>query len=130
MVDQNMEKIKTMRTEIQDLKTKAKNFNQKKCPHCQEPLTLPTIHFMCGHTFHDPCIDADEFGQRQCSVCYNDYKDIIDKKDQYDTQAKDPQQFFRDLRGDSKKFHVVAQYFGRGLFSDLNKPDANGNMNQ
>jgi|TARA_B110000285_G_C15042823_1_gene572700 vacuolar protein sorting-associated protein 11 len=64
-VDANMEKIKTMRNEIHELKTQAKNFNQKKCPACEEPLTLPTIHFMCGHTYHDTCIDADN-GKRHC----------------------------------------------------------------
>lgn len=52
-VNENMEKIKKMRNEIHDLKTQAKNFNPKKCDSCQNALQTPTIHFMCGHTFHD-----------------------------------------------------------------------------
>jgi vacuolar protein sorting-associated protein 11 len=88
-VEENMSKIKGMRSQIQDLKTKAKNFNAKKCDCCQQPLSLPTIHFMCGHTFHDQCISEDT-GRRYCNTCYVDFKDIIDKKEQYDNQAQDP----------------------------------------
>lgn len=115
-----MKKIKTMRLEIQELKTQAKNFNPKKCDNCQESLKLPSIHFMCGHTFHDLCIEQDQ-GRRCCSICFTNFKEVIDKKEQFDMQAKDPQQFYRDLNRNAKKFHVVAEYFGRGLFSDLNQ---------
>ena len=121
-VEENQAKIAKMRKEIHDLKTTAKNFNSKTCDSCQNALSLPTIHFMCGHTFHDQCIESDS-GKRYCTSCYNDFKDIIDKKEQYDLQAKDPQQFFRDLNANAKKFHVVAQYYGRGLFSDLNQEE-------
>jgi len=58
-VEENMAKIAKMRQEIQDLKTTCKNFNPKQCDSCKNQLSLPTIHFMCGHTFHDQCIEAD-----------------------------------------------------------------------
>ena len=119
-MEENLKKIKDMRSEINDLKTSAKNFNPKKCDSCSAALSLPTIHFMCGHTFHDQCIESDN-GRRFCGSCVSNFKDIMDKKEQYDLQAKDPQQFYRDLNSNAKKFHVVAQYFGRGLFSDLNR---------
>ena len=119
-VDENMAKIDQMRQQIKDLKTQPKNFNPKKCDSCQNPLTLPTIHFMCGHTYHDQCIEADS-GKRYCTQCYNEHKDVSDKKDQYNHQARNPQQFVRDLDNNAKKIHVIAEYFGRGLFSDLNQ---------
>jgi hypothetical protein len=70
---------------------------------------------MCGHTFHDQCNDADS-GRRFCSVCYQEFKDIIESKEQYTQQAKDPQQFFRDLNASAKKFTVIAHYYEKGLF--------------
>mmetsp|Transcript_17398 Transcript_17398/g.29277 ORF Transcript_17398/g.29277 Transcript_17398/m.29277 type:complete len:126 (+) Transcript_17398:2808-3185(+) len=116
-----MKKISEMRQQIHDLKTQPKNFNPKNCDSCQNPMSLPSIHFMCGHSFHDQCIES-ETGKRFCTSCYNEFKDTIEKKEQYDLQAKNPQQFQRDLSANAKKFHVIAQYFGRGLFSDLNQP--------
>lgn len=114
-----MEKITKMRDHINELKTKAKAFNPNNCDGCKQKLQLPTIHFMCGHTFHDQCIDGEP-GQRNCSTCMKEFADINEKKAQYNAQAKDPQQFYRDLNTNAKKFHIVAQYFGRGLFADLN----------
>jgi hypothetical protein len=119
-VEENMKKVTEMRQEIQDLKTTAKNFNPKKCDLCHEDLKLPTIHFMCGHTFHDSCIESDA-GRRFCNTCYSSFKEVMDKKEQFDIDAKDPKQFYRDLNRNAKKFHVVAEYFGRGLFSEINQ---------
>lgn len=91
-VDENLKKIEQMNLQIKDLQTQPKIFNPKKCDSCQHNLSLPTIHFMCGHTYHDQCIEADN-GKRFCTSCYNEFKDTADKKDQYDLQAKNPQQF-------------------------------------
>ena len=121
-VDENMDKIKKMRQEIQELKTQAKNFNPKNCDSCKNSISLPMILFMCGHAFHDQCIESDA-GQRYCPVCYNEHKEVIEKKEQYNEQAKDPQQFYRDLSNNAKKFHVISQYFGRGLFNEMNQLD-------
>ena len=118
-VDHNTSKVREMRKEIHELKTTAKNFNPKTCEMCKEALKLPTIHFMCGHTFHDSCVESDA-GRRFCNTCFGQYKETLDKKEQFDIDAKDPKQFYRDLNRSAKKFHVVAEYFGRGLFSDLN----------
>ena len=87
-MEENLKKIKEMRSEINDLKTSAKNFNPKKCDSCSSALSLPTIHFMCGHTFHDQCIESDN-GRRFCGSCVSNFKDIMDKKEQYDVQAVD-----------------------------------------
>ena len=61
-VDENMEHIGKMQAEMVELKTSAKTFSQKECTLCKKKLSLPTIHFMCGHTFHDFCVDSE--GQR------------------------------------------------------------------
>jgi len=51
---------------------------------------------MCGHTFHDSCIESDN-GQRHCNTCFASFKEVADKKEQFDLDAKDPMQFYRDL---------------------------------
>ena len=66
-VEENVDHINKMKQEIVELKTSAKNFNQKECSLCDKKLSLPTIHFMCGHTFHDYCVDSE--GKRKCPKC-------------------------------------------------------------
>lgn len=58
-VDENMDHITKMQNEMVELKTAAKTFGQKECTLCKKKLSLPTIHFMCGHTFHDYCVESE-----------------------------------------------------------------------
>ena len=53
-------------------------------------------------------------------MCFNSFKEVAEKKEKFDEQANDSQQFYRDLKSNAKKFHVISQYFGRGLFSEIN----------
>ncbi len=47
------------------------------------------------------------------------FQEVIDKKEQFLDQSKQTEQFFRELNQKKVKFNVVAQYFGRGLFSEI-----------
>jgi len=80
-VDENMTNINSMKKEIDELKTTAKNFAQKDCSSCNSALGLPTIHFMCGHTYHDYCLESE--GIRRCTKCADDFQNLIDMKEQY-----------------------------------------------
>jgi len=40
------------RQEITELETKPQTFNATRCSACGKPLTLPTVHFLCKHSFH------------------------------------------------------------------------------
>ena len=62
-----MEQIGKMQTEIVEIRTQARLFSSKECAHCKDKLLLPTIHFMCGHTFHDTCVESE--GVRKCPKC-------------------------------------------------------------
>jgi vacuolar protein sorting-associated protein 11 len=64
-IKQKKAKIEEIRNVIVDnqqqtiqMKTTAINFEQKECNECGNQLSLPTIHFTCGHTFHEFCIDS------------------------------------------------------------------------
>lgn len=112
-----MSNINSMKKDIDELKTTAKNFAQKDCSSCNSALALPTIHFMCGCTYHDYCIESE--GIRRCTKCADDFQNLIDMKEQYAEQAKNTEQFFKSLNTEKVKFNVIAEYFGRGLFSDI-----------
>ena len=73
-IKEKKRKVDEIRNEIVDIqlqtitmKTTSINFEQKECADCQQPLQLPTIHFTCGHTYHEFCIDAE--GIRRCTKC-------------------------------------------------------------
>lgn len=119
-VSQLNEDIDKLRQNIKTLKTTAQLFQLKECTDCKKKLELPVLHFMCGHTFHDYCVPPSESAARECPKCLVQSQQILEKKSQLLGQIENHEQFFKELRKSEMKFDVVAQYFGRGLFANLN----------
>ena len=66
---EEMTKIKNCKSEIAKMKQTAIDFNNKKsCDLCKRELSLPTVHFMCKHTYCESCVD-DVNGIRKCPNC-------------------------------------------------------------
>lgn len=53
-----------------------------------------------------------------------EYQDTLETRKQFTAKAKDTQQFFKELNVKENKFNTIANYFGRGLFSNLNQPES------
>jgi hypothetical protein len=81
-VDENVEQIAKMSEEMGDLRTTAKTFAQKECTHCKQKLVLPTIHFLCGHTFHDSCVESEtsQSQPRRCPKCVTEFQEVLDTR--------------------------------------------------
>ncbi|CAJ2652054.1 unnamed protein product [Trifolium pratense] len=47
------------RKEISDLSNKPQIFNNTRCQFCGLQLSLPTVHFLCKHSFHQTCLNLD-----------------------------------------------------------------------
>ena len=60
------ERIDAMREDIRLMKTQAKNFDQKNCDQCGKELALPSVHFICGHSFDEFCVDGDQI--KRCNI--------------------------------------------------------------
>lgn len=66
-VKQMTERIEQMKEDILRMKRTSKNFGeQKNCSACDQELKLPTIHFMCGHTYHEFCAEGDVI--KKCNI--------------------------------------------------------------
>jgi hypothetical protein len=69
-----MHHIRNMQDEIEEVKTQTKHFNNKECAKCPgEKLELPTINFMCGHSFNVRCVDMSQGG---CPKCQGERADV------------------------------------------------------
>lgn len=66
-VEEHMKNINSMKSEIVRMKQTARTFDKKTCDHCEKELQLPTIHFLCAHSYHEHCVDPE--GIRRCTIC-------------------------------------------------------------
>lgn len=81
---------------------------------CGGGLDLPTIHFLCKHSFHQRCLNkVDE--DAECPICAPQNSTIkairkrqVESADQHDL-------FKGELQRSKDRFGVVSEFFGRGV---------------
>lgn len=74
LIKQYGEETAKMRSDIESLSTSARIFQSEKCSACSHPLDLPTVHFLCQHSFHEHCFEsyAGSNEGNECPVCLAD----------------------------------------------------------
>ncbi len=68
----NFNKLEKINTEIKELKQKARVFSVTKCTFCNQTLTPPSVYFLCNHSYHLLCLNAevkDDMKDIQCPQC-------------------------------------------------------------
>lgn len=77
---------------------------------------IPAVHFLCGHSYDLHCIgDTDQF----CPECENEIDALRKRQQSIQESANDHIEFERQLSNSKDGFGKVAQYFGRGLFTQI-----------
>ncbi|CAG2173313.1 unnamed protein product [Oppiella nova] len=66
-----------MRQQIEDMKTSPKVFQATKCSACKHPLELPSVHFMCSHSYHQHCFESYAAeNDSDCPLCLPENKNL------------------------------------------------------
>ena len=47
-----------------------------KCEICPNQLDLPSVHFLCGHSFHQHCFDSYADNDQECLTCLPEIRRI------------------------------------------------------
>ena len=129
----NYNKIEQNNQQLKELQVKAKPYNLSKCSICGQPLDIPFVYFICGHGFHQLCINGETDEEIECSTCKAKNSLLLNKIEEGRKLAEDPEKFFNDIKDDSKhekKFDIFAEYLGKGIFINKNeepehKPEIN-----
>jgi vacuolar protein sorting-associated protein 11 len=129
LIEEDMKKIKEdqtdtmrMKKEIELLKSSAKIFQLTNCSHCGNVLDLPSYHFMCGHSYHQKCLNETDDSSK-CLKCSKKNKEILQIKKKITESSNQHESFFKQIKStkSSDGFSVVSDYFGRGIFDQINK---------
>eukprot|EP00828_Plagiopyla_frontata_P022478 TRINITY_DN29059_c0_g1_i2.p1 TRINITY_DN29059_c0_g1~~TRINITY_DN29059_c0_g1_i2.p1 ORF type:complete len:250 (-),score=40.70 TRINITY_DN29059_c0_g1_i2:143-892(-) len=121
IITSNMQRASLCKQEYKTLKTEAKFFTSTRCSSCSNPLTMPSFHFLCGHSFDNDCLIQMNSQVRECFICEPGFKKMQDKKDQIASERNDYEQFVEKLEGSCTKIEVLAEYFGKGLIKNIDK---------
>ncbi|XP_064424845.1 vacuolar protein sorting-associated protein 11 homolog [Latimeria chalumnae] len=113
------EETAKIRQEIEELKHSAKIFQKTKCSMCNSPLELPSIHFLCGHSFHQHCFESYAENDAECLTCLAENRKVKDMIQTQEQKRDLHDQFQHQLKCSHDGFSVIADYFGRGVFNKL-----------
>lgn len=113
---------------ITELKTKPFIMQNNKCTACNLKLDFPVVHFKCKHSFHQRCLNDDNYlsdvqlldGSHRpiCSVCINDI-DLIQTLRDEQLKSKDEIDLFElQLQEAPDKFKVISNYLGKGIMEN------------
>ncbi|MCJ1321627.1 hypothetical protein MMC15_006972 [Xylographa vitiligo] len=107
----------TKRHEFDDLGRKPVVFQTRRCASCGGSLDLPTVHFLCKHSFHQRCLnqvpDGDGYGE--CPACEKQNATIRAIRRAQEDSAERHELFREALSGSRDRLGTVAEFFGRGV---------------
>lgn len=124
LVMQNRKLIESYRTETEakrkemdDLGNKPVIFQTRRCAACGRSLDLPTVHFLCKHSFHQSCLNQSDGKEAECPKCAAQNNSIrAFRKAQED--SADKHDMFQDaLQRSRDKFGTISEFFGRGVMT-------------
>ncbi|XP_027691427.1 vacuolar protein sorting-associated protein 11 homolog isoform X2 [Vombatus ursinus] len=113
------EETTRIRQEIQELRTSPKIFQKTKCSICTSALELPSVHFLCGHSFHQHCFESYSESDADCPTCLPENRKVMDMIRSQEQKRDLHDQFQHQLKYSNDSFSVIADYFGRGVFNKL-----------
>jgi len=119
--------IEQYKAESEKLRDKLKRLNEEKfvfqstkCSACNRELDIPSVHFLCGCSFHLQCFRSLSDSEDECPICASENKKILDMMSQERDQHE---QFHAHLEKAEDGFSIVAEYLGRGLFEKKVAPE-------
>ncbi|XP_012258670.2 vacuolar protein sorting-associated protein 11 homolog [Athalia rosae] len=108
-----------LREQILTIKNSTIIFQGSRCSACHHQLELPSIHFMCQHSYHQHCFQSFSENENECPACLPNNKKLLDIIKAQE-QSRDVHETFHSLLDRAEDpFSLVADYFGRGVFKKL-----------
>lgn len=102
-------------SELEELQTKPAVFQATRCSECAQALDLPTVHFLCKHSFHQRCLRSSDDDEAECPKCAGENNVIRQMREGQKKRAQMHDGFKSDLETSENKFGIIAGWFGKGV---------------
>ncbi|KAA8913233.1 hypothetical protein FN846DRAFT_902926 [Sphaerosporella brunnea] len=117
MIDTYRQETTKKSADIAELGSKPTVFQAQRCQACGLPLDLPTVHFLCKHSFHQRCLNAVDGESLECITCAPTNQTIRTLKRGQEEVAEKHDLFKTTLADGKDKFAVISDFFGKGVMA-------------
>ncbi|CAO3609654.1 unnamed protein product [Cunninghamella blakesleeana] len=114
LIKSYQEETEKHRKEIEDLKTSARIFQVQRCTGCNGQLDLPSVHFLCRHSFHQRCLGEND---NECPQCAVKHRMISEIRRAQEANADQHDLFFEQLDNEEDGYNVIADYFSKNTMA-------------
>ncbi|KAL3272653.1 hypothetical protein HHI36_014118 [Cryptolaemus montrouzieri] len=106
-----------LKKQLETLKSGAIVIQGSRCAACHHPLELPTIHFLCQHSYHQHCFQSFCDEDQGCPACQPENKNLLELLKAREHNRDLNETFHSQLEKAHDGYSVAAEYFGRGVFN-------------
>ena len=117
LIESYRTETESTRKEMDDLGNKPAVFQTRRCAACGRSLDLPTVHFMCKHSFHQSCLNEVNGQEAECPKCSAANNNIRAFRKAQEDSAERHDMFQDALSRSSDKFGTISEFFGRGVMT-------------
>ncbi len=117
LIDSYRTETEAKRQEIDDLENKPAVFQTRRCAACGRSLDLPTVHFLCKHSFHQSCLNEAVGQEAECPKCAPTNNNIRAFRKAQEDSADRHDMFQSALATSRDRFATISEFFGRGVMT-------------
>ncbi|KAL9128088.1 MAG: hypothetical protein Q9217_003170 [Psora testacea] len=117
LIESYRTETESKRQEMDDLGTKPAVFQTRRCAACGRSLDLPTVHFLCKHSFHQNCLNEVDGQEAECPKCSAANNNIRAYRKAQEESANRHDIFQDALQRSRDKFGTIGEFFGRGVMA-------------
>ncbi|KAJ1965827.1 Vacuolar protein sorting-associated protein 11 [Dipsacomyces acuminosporus] len=114
VIDSYVEEHKKLQENMEALQTKPVIFQSTKCTSCMAPLDLPSVHFLCKHSYHQRCLG--DIGE-SCPKCRAENQMLEDQRRRQELNSRQHAAFFEKLQQADDGFDIVASWYSKSPFA-------------
>lgn len=114
---------------LNDLTKKPFIIQNNKCDYCQLKLDFPIVHFKCKHSFHQRCLNDNNYvseadanrskdAQPMCPLCINELDSVQAHRNSQLTSKDNQELFEAQLNEATDRFKVMSGFLGRGIMEN------------
>lgn len=93
-------------------------FEPSHCSACQGALDLPSVHFLCKHSYHQNCFHNYSAETDECPVCINENRKLLVDIGSHEASTSTSRELEEQFSTSSEDmFNSLAKLFGYGLFN-------------
>ncbi|XP_054160559.1 vacuolar protein sorting-associated protein 11 homolog [Oppia nitens] len=120
LIDQFKDDTERMRQQIDEMRSAPKVFQATKCSACNHQLELPSVHFLCDHSYHHHCFESYAAeNDSDCPLCLPENRKILSQIHTLENVKNVNEMFEKQLQESDDCFTVISNYFSQGIFNRL-----------